>query len=137
MLTYAKGWDEEKVVARIRKRNGFTQCRGGLGISTSACAYRSLEGKCCYVGAFIPDDEYHADIENSTVDKLLREHGEYLQHMPFVESLEGEYEDGLFGAFQTLHDNGQTYNAVTGHYESHSPEQMEHDLRSWLKMNVQ
>lgn len=88
----------DQVVAHLRKQNSKSlltdeQCKA-LFLQPDSCAYRSLDGKKCAVGALITDEEYSPMMEGANVYYMiettlsmrnrLREHRFLLRHLQKV-----------------------------------------------------
>jgi len=96
MTTYKtiNGWTKEKMKERIRERVPTYGARSNEG----GCVYRTNTGKSCAVGAFIPDDIYSSDMDDSvaTVSELLDDYPELDKIFPVaIQGLE---------KMQDLHD---------------------------------
>lgn len=81
MYSPINGWTKAEIVAQIKAavpRNGCAQP------GTTNCAYRNARGKACAVGAFVPDDVYHPDMDYNTplVSHVLETFPGLLSYMP-------------------------------------------------------
>lgn len=69
-------------------------------MNESGCAYRGYCGRKCAIGCLIPDDKYHPDIENQTLEadcvRAALEDGISLKSMRTL---------GLMVCLQSVHDN--------------------------------
>jgi len=85
MSIYENGWNREKVLAAIKKKNGFEICGQKIG-ETMMCYYRHPHKKqACLVGVFIPDNFHKLDRvidTNQSVALLIDDYPELMDYMP-------------------------------------------------------
>lgn len=86
------GWTKEEILSMIR--DNFS----GVSIDNQgSCMYRGPAGKMCGVGCFIPNELYSENMENKTVEQLMRDHKNLEAVMPLPL--------GALNSIQEIHDN--------------------------------
>jgi hypothetical protein len=75
---YINGYNRKKVMEVIKKNN-----LGRKSVDEwDNCLYSSPDNNKCLVGCFIPDELYNEEMENKSVDNLLKFYPELREHMP-------------------------------------------------------
>lgn len=72
-------WTKETIMAQFKKRNNNEIAWDD---EDGECKYKTDNGNCCFVGAFIPHTKYNSGMENQSVDALLRNNPELKKFMP-------------------------------------------------------
>lgn len=97
---------------------GLGNINGSIyGLHPNGCAYRSVNGCKCAIGAFIPDPMYDRAMEGQTVDTILRAYplfNEYMQrHFVndeyFLEQLQNIHDLNFFAKDFYLQELAATY----------------------------
>lgn len=93
----------DTVVKHLAKQGGPAREPKGM----MYCLYRAPDGRKCAAGALIPDEVYHASMEGSVIETLIREP----HNLP--DFFRGNKD--LIGALQYVHDNGKYAAGVWTH----------------------
>ena len=71
MGIYNKGWGRRRVMRQIKKNTlGKQSVREN---DNSLCMYRTDDGNCCLVGAFIPDSLYDEEMEDKSATAIIEQ----------------------------------------------------------------
>jgi len=81
----------DKVVQHARTQG--TEAMDRLG----TCVYRTLDGRKCFIGALIPDEEYNPDMEGASVADLCSAY-------PYIDRMFSGISDYTLMALQDIHD---------------------------------
>jgi len=81
--------------------HAFTQKSKALDAKGDVCMYRGEDGRKCFVGALIPDNEYDTSFEDQTIHAIQRDNP--------IDCLDG-ISEGLLSGAQDIHDHHPTYN---------------------------
>ncbi len=106
MYKCINGFTKEKIKETIIKNN-FNRISMYKNDSYSVCHYKSNDGNKCFVGCFIPEEEYLEKIEGKSVTDLLELFPNLNQYMPLQTS--------ALISLQILHDNYSSFNAKSLH----------------------
>lgn len=87
-----EGFTKAGIIAQVVSRNNGTRCVVG-----HSCKYRGVnEDNACFMGAFIPDEDYERGFEGDNAETLLRRVPSLKKFMPL--DIEG------MGELQAVHD---------------------------------
>lgn len=113
------GWTKEKMIAKVLAEfKGKAEEVGHGPYSVSRCAYKTVDGKKCAVGMFIPEG-HDAQSYIGTVGDLLECHEGLEKHMPlsfertFYYEADKEKKSPL-QMFQNVHDKLPAYESMEG-----------------------
>jgi len=94
-MTPQEVFDTVVAHARAQGCKALVEVRDEDGETDTQCVYRGPDGTRCFVGALIPDNVYHSDMEGKSADTLMRR-----GLIPSLDELTGEFVRQL----QLIHD---------------------------------
>jgi hypothetical protein len=97
-----------KIVRHIHKQ-------GKPALNGSECAYRGDNGTRCAIGSVLPNKLYKKQMEGKSVNGLLEDHPNVLNHFKNVYGItRTDHEISFLKRMQNAHDIDLKYNEMTG-----------------------